>query len=102
MLFRRPTLDKALLMGFVTGAAALNKTNGFFTIYLLPFAAILFDFKDKLWQKKFIRLVGLSLLVVVMTYGFYSILRLSPFFISSNKKTLSFSIPLGSGFIIPL
>lgn len=94
LLFRRPTLDKALLMGFVTGAAVLNKTNGFFTIYLLPFAAILFDFKDKLWRQKFIRLVGFCLVVVVMTYGFYSILRLSPFFYIIKQKNAIFFYPL--------
>lgn len=95
LLFRRPTLDKALLMGFVTGAAVLNKTNGFFTIYLLPFAAILFDFKDKHWQQKFVRLTALCLLVVVMTYGFYSILRLSPFFYIIKQKNAIFFYPIG-------
>lgn len=94
LLFRHPKLDKALLMGFVTGAAVLNKTNGFFTIYLLPFAVLLFDFHEKNWQRRLLRLVGLSLLVIVMTYGFYSILRLSPFFYIIKQKNALFFYPL--------
>ncbi|HVZ59070.1 MAG TPA: glycosyltransferase family 39 protein [Patescibacteria group bacterium] len=94
LLFRQQKLDKALLMGFVTGGAVLNKTNGFFNIYLLPFAFILFDFTQKQWQKRLVRLLGLCALVVVMTYGFYSILRLSPYFYIINQKNAVFFYPL--------
>jgi len=94
LLIRRLRLDYALIMGFVTGAAVLNKTNGFFTIYLLPFSIIIFDFKQKDWKAKLLRYAGLSFLVVVLTYGFYSILRLSPFFYIINEKNAIFFYPV--------
>ena len=34
-LVRKVSLDTALILGMTIGAAALNKTNGFFTLYLL-------------------------------------------------------------------
>lgn len=94
VLVRRAQLDRALLMGFVTGAAVLNKTSGFFTIYLLPFALVIFDFRQKYAKVKLFRLTGLAILVVAMTYGFYSILRLSPFFYIINEKNALFVYPL--------
>lgn len=94
LLFRTTRLDTAMIMGFVTGAAVLNKTNGFFTIYLLPFAFVLFDLKKKNWRERLIRLIGLCTVVVVMTYGFYSILRLSPFFYIINQKNSIFFYPV--------
>lgn len=102
LLVRRLRLDYALLMGFVTGAAVLNKTNGFFTIYLLPFSLILFDFKQKGWKKKLFLLLGLSIVVVVMTYGFYSLLRLSPFFYIINEKNHIFFYPVSEWIKNPL
>lgn len=94
LLVRRMTLDKALLMGFVTGAAVLNKTNGFFTVYLLPFAFLLFDFKKKDRRERLLKLLSFMAVVVVLTYGFYSILRLSPFFYIINEKNAVFVYPL--------
>ncbi len=102
LLVRNLRLDYALLMGFVTGAAVLNKTNGFFTIYLLPFALVLFDFKKKDSKRKLLRFFALSLLVVVMTYGFYSILRLSPFFYIINEKNHIFFYPISEWIKNPL
>lgn len=102
LLVRRMRLDYAFIMGFVTGAAVLNKTNGFFTIYLLPFSLILFDFKQKDWKRRLLRLLGLSMVVVVMTYGFYSLLRLSPFFYIINEKNHIFFYPLSEWIKNPL
>ncbi|CAN5181930.1 hypothetical protein BH09PAT1_BH09PAT1_3600 [soil metagenome] len=94
LLLRTIRLDVALIMGFITGAAVLNKTNGFFTIYLLPFAYILFDYQKKNWRERLLKLIGLSFMVVIMTYGFYSILRLSPFFYIINQKNMIFFYPI--------
>lgn len=102
LLVRRLKLDLALLMGFITGAAVLNKTNGFFTIYLLPFSLVLFDYKQKFWRMKLLRFFLLSLLVVFITYGFYSILRLSPFFYIINEKNHIFFYPLSEWIKNPL
>lgn len=91
---RNINLESALLLGFLTGGAVLNKTNGFFTIYLLPFALILFDFAKKKRITRLVRFFLLSLVVVVMTYGIYSILRLSPYFYIITQKDAIFVYPL--------
>lgn len=94
LLSRSMRLDRAFMLGFVAGAAVLNKTNGFFTIYLLPLALILINFKPKNWRPQLLHFAGLSLVVIIMTYGFYSILRLSPFFYIINEKNSIFFYPL--------
>ncbi len=94
LLARRLRLDIAFMMAFVSGAAVLNKTNGFFTIYLLPFSLVLFDFKQKKWKERVIRYIGLGAVVVILTYLIYSILRLSPFFYIINQKNTLFFYPL--------
>lgn len=94
LLTRSMQLDRAFMLGFVAGAAVLNKTNGFFTIYLLPLALILVNFKLKTLRPQLLRFFGLSLVVVIMTYGFYSILRLSPFFYIINEKNSIFFYPV--------
>lgn len=94
LLVRTLRLDRALMMGFITGAAVLNKTSGFFTIYLLPFTFLLFDFKAKNLNKRILKFVGLMAVVIIMTYGFYAILRLSPFFYIIEEKNAVFVYPL--------
>jgi 4-amino-4-deoxy-L-arabinose transferase-like glycosyltransferase len=44
---RHIRLDTALLLGMTIGGAVLTKTSGFISVYLMPFAALLFDFKQK-------------------------------------------------------
>ena len=95
ILFTRSMqLDRAFMLGFIAGAAVLNKTNGFFTIYLLPLALILVNFKLKTLRPQLLRFFGLSLIVVIMTYAFYSVLRLSPFFYIINEKNSIFFYPI--------
>jgi len=94
LLTRSMQLDRAFMLGFIAGAAVLNKTNGFFTIYLLPLALILVNFKLKTVRPQLLRFFGLSLIVVIMTYGFYSVLRLSPFFYIINEKNSIFFYPI--------
>lgn len=90
LLVRTQRLDVALILGMVTGGAVLTKTSGFFTIYLLPFLLLLFDWKKQNVPHRLARFFGLLLLLVILlTYGYYSMLRLSPFFhIISEKNTI--------------
>jgi 4-amino-4-deoxy-L-arabinose transferase-like glycosyltransferase len=87
-------LDVALLLGITTGLGVLNKTNGFFTIYLLPFSVLLFDFNKDKSVKRFLKWFGLSIVVVIFAYGIYSLLRLSPFFYIIAQKDAVFIYPL--------
>lgn len=102
LLIRRIRLDVAFILGMVIGAAALNKTNGFFTLYLLPFTLLLFDWKNKDRVKKFFKWISLALIVTLLTYSLYSILRLSPFFHIINEKNSTFVYPFSEWIRHPL
>lgn len=94
VLVRTLRLDVALILGMVAGSAVLTKTSGFFTIYLLPCLFLLFDWKKQELRKRFVRFLGLLLLVIGLTYGYYSILRLSPFFYIIAEKNALFVFPV--------
>lgn len=93
LLTRRVRLDIALILGMIMGGGVLTKTNAFFSIYLLPFALILFDWRRKDLQGKLVKWIGLSAVAVVITYALYSILRLSPFFYIIAEKNATFVYP---------
>lgn len=101
LLVRYVRLDLAFILGFVTSGAVLNKSNGFFTIYLFPFALILFDFFRKDKYRKLFKLFGLFLVVIVMTNITYSILRLSAFFYLISEKNAFFVYPFREWIIHP-
>lgn len=90
---RYARLDYAMLLGIVGGLGVLNKTSSFFTVYLLPFSLIIFDWKKKQVSKRLVRFITLSIVSVVMIYGMYSVLRLSPFFYIISQKDAIFVYP---------
>ena len=94
LLVRKVRLDVALLLGMVIGAGVLTKTNAFFNIYLLPLSLILFDWRGKDIKDRLIRWLGLTVVVVIITYALYSVLRLSPFFHIIAEKNAIFVYPL--------
>lgn len=93
LLVRRIRLDIALVLGMVLGGAVLTKSMGFFGVYLLPFSLILFDWKEKEKNRRLLRWVSLAFIATVLTYSYYSILRLSPFFHIINEKNAIFVFP---------
>ncbi|MDP2649540.1 MAG: glycosyltransferase family 39 protein [bacterium] len=86
LLIRYIRFDIALILGMILGGGVLTKTSGFFGIYLLPFSVILFDLKKKDKLSRFLKWVLFAIVAVVFTYGYYSMLRLSPFFHIINDK----------------
>lgn len=94
LLVRNVRLDIALILGMVIGGGVLTKTNAFFSIYLLPVSLILFDWTRKGLKNRFAKWIFFSAIVVGITYGFYSILRLSPFFHIIAEKNAIFVYPL--------
>lgn len=94
LLVRSLRLDLALILGMVIGAGVLTKTSGFFNLYLLPLTLILLDLKKKERYVRFARWAGFALIVAVLTYACYSILRLSPFFHIIGQKNAIFVYPL--------
>lgn len=93
-LVKKVSLDVAYTLGFVIGAGILTKTSNFFSIYLLPFTLILFDFKKKPVLKRFIRFILFVGFSSAIAYGLYNILRLSPLFEMINAKNSIFVYPL--------
>ena len=93
LLVRYMRLDIALLAGVIMGSAVLTKTSGFFSIYLLPFSLLLFDFKQKEWKKKLFEWLIYAGIASAVAYGMYSVLRLSPFFYIIDEKNALFVYP---------
>jgi len=94
LLVRKVRLDIAYTLGFIIGGGILTKSTNFFSIYLLPFTLLLFDFgKDNL-RKRFTKWFILAFFSMVIAYGLYSILRLSPLFSMVTTKNATFIYPI--------
>lgn len=102
LLVRHRRLDIALILGFIIGFGVLTKSSAFFLIYLLPLFVFLFDWKQKKWKSEFAKWVGLSLVSIMLAYGFYSMLRLSPFFHIIAEKNSIFVYPVKDWLSHPL
>lgn len=102
LLVRNVRLDVALILGMVMGGGVLTKTNAFFSMPLLFATFLLFNFKQKNWRKNILKLSGLSLLSIAIAFGFYSVLRLSPFHHIINEKNSIFAYPLNEWVTHPL
>lgn len=90
LLVRRLRLDVALLLGMSIGLAVLNKTSGFFSLYLLPGTLLLFDWtKSKRTQRLFLW-IGLVVVAALISEAMYSILRLSPLYAMIGQKDTVF------------
>ncbi len=92
-LARTANLNYAIFLGVIGGLGVLNKTSGFFVVYLLPFSLILFDYKKKLDIRPILRFIILSAFSAAIVFGIYSILRLSPFFYIISQKDATFIYP---------
>lgn len=94
LLVRKLRLDIALILGMIMGGGVLTKTPGFFSVYLLPFSLILMDWKKSEILKRFFKWTIFIIIAIVLTYGYYSIIKLSPFFYIINEKNAIFVYPL--------
>lgn len=101
LLVRYLRLDLAMILGVVAGIGTLNKTNSFFTIYLLPFSLLLLDWKKKKFWERVTKWFGLAIVSVVFTYAIYSVLRLSPWFYIIGQKDATFVYPLKEWILHP-
>lgn len=94
LLVRKRRLDIALILGFIIGFGVLTKSSAFFLIYLFPLSLFLFDFKQKKRVYELVKWGALAGISTVMAYGFYSMLRLSPFFHIIGEKNGIFVYPI--------
>lgn len=102
LLFRYVRLDIALIYGMVAGASVLNKSNGFFNIYLLPFGLLLFNYSSKERIRRLFKLLFFSSIIIVFTYVCYSFLRLSPYFYLIDEKNTIFIYPFKEWIMHPV
>lgn len=93
VMVRRLHWKWAVVLGLVSGLGALNKTNSFFTIYLLPVSLLILDWKKK-GLRRLVQWVLYSVVAAVIMYGIYSVLRISPFFYIIAQKNTTFVYPL--------
>lgn len=93
LLVRKIRLDIALTLGMIIGGGVLTKTNAFFNIYLLPFSLLLFNWGKEKLKNRLLKWGSLAAVVIILGYGFYSILRLSPFFHIITEKNAIFVYP---------
>lgn len=89
LLVRKLRLDIALILGMIFGGAVLTKTNGFFSIYLLPLSLLLLEWNKHRNLRTLLKWISLASVSVFLGYFAYTILRLSPFFhIIAEKNTI--------------
>lgn len=93
VLVRKAKLHNAYTLGFVIGAGVLTKSSNFFSIYLLPFTILFFDYKKPLFLKRFMRWILLAGFASAIGYGTYSVLRLSPLYQMIAVKNATFVYP---------
>lgn len=94
LLVRKLRTDIAYTLGIVIGGGILTKSNAFFSIYLLPFTLLLFDFRKNLLFKRLFRWVMLAAFASAISYVMYNVLRLSPLFQMIATKNAEFVYPL--------
>lgn len=93
LFVRNVRLDIALIFGMTLGVGMLNKTSAFFSLYLLPFTLILFDWKSKKLKSRLILWFGFAIIAAFLSQTIYSILRLSPYFYIIAQKNTIFVYP---------
>jgi 4-amino-4-deoxy-L-arabinose transferase-like glycosyltransferase len=87
--FTQERLDLAMLAGFTLGGAWLTKSPALFFALMLP--TIWLFIKS---PKKLIKVVPLTLVTVIIGYGFYNILRLGPNFSLIASRNLDYVYPI--------
>lgn len=96
-------LDFAMLAGFTLGGAWLTKSPALFFAIMLPtlwlFAPWKKSFKDNL--PVFIKSLSLSLVSVLIGFGFYNILRLGPNFHLIASRNMDYVYPISHFLVRP-
>jgi len=92
LLVRRVRLDIAFILGFVLAGGMLTKTNANFSILILPFTLLLFNFK-KFRKQNLIKWIIFAFIATMIAEVFYNALRLSPFFYIIAEKNTIFVYP---------
>jgi hypothetical protein len=94
LLVRKVRLDIAFPLGFLMGAGILTKSTNFFSIYLLPFMFLIFDWSKAKATSRVFRFGIFAIIAIIISQLLYAILRLSPLFGMIDTKTATFVYPI--------
>ena len=94
LLVQTLRLDVAMILGMIIGFGFLTKSPALFFLVFSPLSIGFFNFKSTHRIRQLMKLVSLFLVVVVISQGIYSILRLFPLFNMIGQKNLEFAIPV--------
>jgi hypothetical protein len=94
LLVRKVRLDLSYTLGIVIGLGVLTKSSNFFSIYLLPFTLILFDFTKKVFSRRILHWIIFAIFSSLIAFGMYTILRLSPLYEMIDIKNATFVYPI--------
>ena len=78
-LFKKPNFTYAYTFGILTALGILTKRHAFFSLYLLPFMLLFFDF-TRPFYKRLLKLVLLILFAISLVVSLQLILHLSVYF----------------------
>jgi 4-amino-4-deoxy-L-arabinose transferase-like glycosyltransferase len=104
LAFRHQRLDFAMIAGFFLGGAWLTKSPALFFAIMLPTLWLFIEWKKGLRRNLliFLKTLSLSVVTVVIGYGFYNILRLGPNFHLIASRNLDYVYPINHLLVNPL
>lgn len=99
----RQRLDFAMLAGFALGGAWLTKSPALFFTLMLPAFWLFAPWKNKTKGNLpvFIKTLSLSLVSILIGYGFYNILRLGPNFHLIASRNMDYVYPISHILVRP-
>lgn len=99
----RQRLDFAMLTGFALGGAWLTKSPALFFTLMLPTFWLFAPWKNKVRENLpvFVKSLSLSLISILIGYGFYNILRLGPNFHLIASRNMDYVYPISHILVRP-
>lgn len=86
LLIKYPRLDLAMFLGYFLGGGLLTKTPGFFNVLALPASLAVFTWKKEGREQRILKIFGLWIVAVAITFTMYNLLRLGPGFLSLSSR----------------
>ncbi len=86
LLMKYPRIDLAMVLGYIFGAGLLTKPPAFFNALVLPATLFIFNWNSQGREKRVLKIFGLWIVTIIITFAIYNILRLGPGFTSLNSR----------------
>lgn len=86
LLIQYQRIDLAMALGYSLGGGLLTKTPALFNIMSLPATLLALHWRSAKLKSKLFKMLGLWLIVLIITFAIYNILRLGPGFNNLNSR----------------